>query len=208
MGESYVVTQNNRPMEVVRLFLVTRQLELITRYNWLLWGLRCPFSSTEGVGTKSSSMQQRRKWVWKPHPHSKGLPYHWTNERSKWYLMLSGRLLTQWRLYVMACNIWSIARLPGSRLQSSVGWLLRKSDDCLYDHRVTIGSFRKTPLVLWGFWNNWNQWFFDSDYFSSPKQELTVLCKNYTTLFWTSCHRYIYATVLKTVHNPYIPPLL
>jgi hypothetical protein len=37
------------------------------------------------------------------------------------------------------------------------------------------------------------------------KQELTVLCKNYTTLFWTSCHRYTYATVLKTVHNPYAP---
>lgn len=115
------------PWRWVRLkFLVTRQLELITRHNRLLWGLRCPFSSTEGVGTKTSSMQQRRKWVWKSHPHSKGLPYHWTNESSRWYPMLTSRLLTQWRLQVMACNIWSMARLPGSRLQSSVGWLLRK----------------------------------------------------------------------------------
>jgi hypothetical protein len=64
----------------------------------------------------------------------------------------------------------------------------------------------KPPLVLWGFSNNWNRWFFDSDSFPPQKQELTVLCKNYTTLFWTSCHRYIYATVLKTVHNPYAPP--
>jgi len=50
----------------------------------------------------------------------------------------------------------------------------------------------KPPLVLWGFSNNWNRWFFGSDSFPPQNQELTVLCKNYTTLFWTSCHRYIY----------------
>jgi hypothetical protein len=30
---------------------------------------------------------------------------------------------------------------------------------------------------------------FYSDSFPPQKQESTILCKNYTTLFWTSCHR-------------------
>ncbi len=70
-------------------FTVTSILEPVIRYNNPSWELRCPLFIHTQV------------WLLNLHPSNHGLWNHWANERPRWYLVLTCRLLMKQRLKVM-----------------------------------------------------------------------------------------------------------
>jgi len=70
---------------------------------------------------KMPSFHPHKEWLLIFHPTNKGLQNHWDNKSSRWYQVLTSRLLMKPRLKVTGCNLQLNNQLEHS--DSHKGWL-------------------------------------------------------------------------------------
>jgi hypothetical protein len=73
---------------------------------------------------KMPSFHPHKEWLLIFHPTNKGLQNHWDNKSSRWYQVLTSRLLMKPRLKVTGCNLQLNNQLEHS--DSHKGWLHKR----------------------------------------------------------------------------------